>query len=311
MNEKQKNVINESELHARKIEVGDKYYTTINLPLDQIISVLFNGDLRKALESVDTLLEKFSDESSPAVDGLRAEIQQFHKKFENLGVASADGERKNKQKVQWELENYLVPKINYIIGGTNGIPSEYIWTENKEARGDGKIPDNVRFWEINLPMQDKNTNDLQMLKGFLQEKDFKKADAETGRVILRELNRKRERKKDWLSYREVDQIPIELFYEIDQVWMLFSGGRFGISPQYQLWKTAREDFNVFTMKNGWRKRGYGLEDDYGKFQFADTAPIGHLPTFWPLIQSGSGRLNNWGRVYKNIIKRIDNFFKNE
>ena len=314
MNEKQKNVIRDSDLRAQKIEVGDKFYTTINLSLDKIVSVLFNGDLNKALKGFDILLEKFSDDGVQSFEVLREEIQLFQKKFEKLDAENKDFEskKKHKQKVKWEFENYIVPKINYIVGSESGsAPSEYIWANFDKDESKKQDQSGVRFWEINLPTEEKNTDDLQVLKDFLHNEDFRNADAETGRVILKTLNAKKKQKKNWLSYKEVEDIPIELFYEIDQVWMLFSEGRFGISPQYQLWKSSEENFKVFTTKIGWWKRGYGLEDNYNKFQFDKSAPIGHLPTFWPLIQSGSGMLNNWERVYENIIRKIDNFFKYE
>ena len=109
----------------------------------------------------------------------------------------------------------------------------YIW-QKSQAKD--------RFWLVELPDEEKNDLRLDKLENALEKQDFRGADIETGNVLKSYLNHKLGRSRDWISYKDVSLLPIELLYEVDQLWMFYSDKNFGITPQYEQWKKSKEDF---------------------------------------------------------------------
>ncbi|WP_239641423.1 GUN4 domain-containing protein [Cylindrospermopsis raciborskii] len=118
------------------------------------------------------------------------------------------------------------------------------------------------------------------LETLLKSQDFREADIETARVMLAVANRRRE---GWLRKEDAENFPCKELRTIDNLWLKYSQGKFGISVQQEIYKnlggTKLFDVNVwrsFGDRVGWRKDGSWL-DDYSDFNFSLSAPTGHLP----------------------------------
>ncbi|WP_244154777.1 GUN4 domain-containing protein [Cylindrospermopsis raciborskii] len=113
----------------------------------------------------------------------------------------------------------------------------------------------------------------------LKSQDFREADLETDRVILAVANRQSE---GWLRVEDAENFPCKELRTIDNLWLKYSQGKFGISVQQEIYKnlggTKQFDVNVwisFGDRVGWRKQGSWL--DYSDLNFSLSAPKGHLP----------------------------------
>ena len=121
------------------------------------------------------------------------------------------------------------------------------------------------------------------LETYLQNKEWKKADEETDKLILKIANEPSE-----LDTESIQKFPCKALQKIDRLWSENSNGRFGFTPQKQTYLATGNEFNnpaesiyeKFGDRVGWRTKIFG-EDSwhvYGDLKFTDIAPEGHLPS---------------------------------
>ena len=132
--------------------------------------------------------------------------------------------------------------------------------------------------------------DYRKLRDYLAQGKWKEADEETARVML--VVAKRE-KEGWLDDNSIDNFPCEDLRTIDQLWVKYSGGKFGFSVQKRIYQGFggtreynREIWEKFGDKVGWRKGGDWLY--YTDITFDKKAPEGHLPRFAGIVIWGYG-----------------------
>ncbi|WP_180982069.1 GUN4 domain-containing protein, partial [Cylindrospermopsis raciborskii] len=119
------------------------------------------------------------------------------------------------------------------------------------------------------------------LETFLKSQDFREADLETDRVMLAAANRQSE---GWLRIEDAENFPCKDLRTIDNLWLKYSQGKFGISVQQEIYKnlggTKKFDSNVrisFGERVGWRKQGSWL--NYSELNFSLSAPTGTSPGY--------------------------------
>jgi hypothetical protein len=86
----------------------------------------------------------------------------------------------------------------------------------------------------------------------------------------------------WLRESDIDNFPCEDLRTIDQLWVKYSGGRFGFSVQAKIYRELggtqqyNERFwNAFGDRVGWRVNKSWIY--YKDVTFDLKAPLGHLP----------------------------------
>ncbi|MBD2267748.1 GUN4 domain-containing protein [Anabaena sp. FACHB-1391] len=121
--------------------------------------------------------------------------------------------------------------------------------------------------------------DYRKLRDYLAQGKWKEADVETARVMLAVAKREEE---GWLNIKDIDNFPCEDLRTIDQLWVKYSGGKFGFSVQKRIYQSFggtrqynREINKKFGDKVGWRKGEDWLY--YKNITFDKKAPEGHLP----------------------------------
>jgi V8-like Glu-specific endopeptidase len=87
------------------------------------------------------------------------------------------------------------------------------------------------------------------LETLLKAQDFRAADEETDKVILAVANRERE---GWLRTEDAEKFPCKELRSIDKLWLKYSGGKFGISVQQQIYQSlgGTKEFNYDVTKYG-------------------------------------------------------------
>ena len=126
----------------------------------------------------------------------------------------------------------------------------------------------------------KPVQDYAKLKNYLTQGKWEKVDEETKRVMVAVAKRE---KSGWLDTKSIDNFLCEDLRTIDQLWVKYSGGKFGFSVQKRIYQGFggtreynREIWEKFGDKVGWRKGGNWL--DYNRDTTFDIkAPEGNLP----------------------------------
>jgi tetratricopeptide (TPR) repeat protein len=120
------------------------------------------------------------------------------------------------------------------------------------------------------------------LESLLKAQDFRAADRETDKVMLAVAKRENE---GWLRIEDAEKFPCKELRSIDQLWLKYSRGKFGISVQQQIYQSlgGTKEFNWDTWRSmgdrvGWRQGGMWLA--YSDLNFSQTAPSGQLPNRW-------------------------------
>ncbi|MFB2973983.1 GUN4 domain-containing protein [Aerosakkonema sp. BLCC-F183] len=167
-------------------------------------------------------------------------------------------------------------------------------------------PQSVQIWlkllseiEADDLRSDKGV-DYRKLRDLLKAGNWKEADEETGRVMLKVAGREKE---GYLIVEDIENFPCTDLRTIDRLWVKYSKGRFGFSVQKRIWESVGgkpgeydyETFKKFGEKVGW----YVKEKDNWEWKywrdltFALNAPVGHLPVVWLCgVSSLASRLVN-------------------
>jgi hypothetical protein len=123
--------------------------------------------------------------------------------------------------------------------------------------------------------------DFTQLDRLLSQGKWKEADQETGKVMSKIMGR-----ETWGYSRKDDSknFPPEELKIIDQLWVIYSNGKFGFSVQKQIWIDCggtpgvynRDVHSKFSNAVGWMKGGEWLY--YSELTFNTNVPFnGHLP----------------------------------
>ncbi|MBG0744958.1 MAG: GUN4 domain-containing protein [Cylindrospermopsis raciborskii KL1] len=131
--------------------------------------------------------------------------------------------------------------------------------------------------------------EYKKLENLLQAQNFEEADLETEKIILAVAKREKE---GWLRIEDAEKFPCDKLRSIDQLWLKYSGGKFGISVQQQIYQSLggtannKEIWESMGDRVGWRQRGKWLS--YSSLNFSQTAPSGHLPSRQGWVSGGVG-----------------------
>jgi uncharacterized caspase-like protein len=120
--------------------------------------------------------------------------------------------------------------------------------------------------------------DYSRLYYWLKEEDWKRADWETSKLMYKIAGRTKER---WLRIKDIESFSAQVLYDIDQLWMKYSSGKFGFSIQKQIWKnygkpkSYGKNWDKFGDALGWRK-----DEEWDRWGYSvdpSEAPLGHFP----------------------------------
>ncbi|NEQ64333.1 MAG: GUN4 domain-containing protein [Symploca sp. SIO2D2] len=123
-------------------------------------------------------------------------------------------------------------------------------------------------------------SDYAQLSRLLVEKRWQEADKKTRELMLKVIGKGR---TPFLDSRLVKRFPCSHLGQIDQLWVKYSNGRFGLSIQKKIYLQlgndwGKPDFRAVRRlgdEMGWRKNEKWLR--YPELTFELSAPAGHLP----------------------------------
>ncbi|MBD1873763.1 GUN4 N-terminal ARM-like repeat domain-containing protein [Nodosilinea sp. FACHB-131] len=117
--------------------------------------------------------------------------------------------------------------------------------------------------------------DYGSLQELLVQQDFEEADRLT-LAKLCELAGPTAVKRKWVYFTEVEQFPVMDLRTIDQLWLIYSEGKFGFSVQRRLWLSLGQNWDKFWPRIAWKDDNIWTRYP-GGFVWDLSAPDGHLP----------------------------------
>ncbi|HLP89429.1 MAG TPA: serine/threonine-protein kinase [Nostocaceae cyanobacterium] len=116
----------------------------------------------------------------------------------------------------------------------------------------------------------------QQLQNFLITKKWQLADQETWKLMCQVLSKP---VGSYIFSGDLEKFPCEDLQTIDYLWTKYSKGKFGFSPQVQIYTECEQDYGQFCTAVGWEV--YNSTSARQKLLFNLSAPSGHLPShFW-------------------------------
>lgn len=126
----------------------------------------------------------------------------------------------------------------------------------------------------------------QRLQALLEAGDLQAADAETVHVILQEAGVS---DRENLTPDQIKRFPCSVLQVIDQLWLKYTGGRFGFSVQLKQYQEAGGTIDSAIAQDsdplrrlgdrlGWRANGIWKTIDQARYAVED--PVGCYPVVW-------------------------------
>jgi hypothetical protein len=126
-----------------------------------------------------------------------------------------------------------------------------------------------------VPLKSDAGVDYQELQQLLADRQWQAADKLTN-LKLCELAGPVALQRQWLYFTDINSLPLTDLKLIDQLWLIYSEGKFGFSVQRDLWVAVKKDWDRLWPKIGW-KEGNNWTRYPSSFTWDLNAPRGHLP----------------------------------
>jgi hypothetical protein len=126
-----------------------------------------------------------------------------------------------------------------------------------------------------VPLASERNIDYQPLQQLLAQQDFQQADFVTLEKLC-ELAGQAAVQRKWLYFTEVDNFPPTDLLTLNQLWLIYSEGKFGFSVQRQIWLSVGKNFAKLWPKIGWKINNNWTRYPQ-EFIWNLNAPLGHLP----------------------------------
>jgi hypothetical protein len=159
-------------------------------------------------------------------------------------------------------------------------PVNLVTGKTFQAICQSKTPENQQFIQTYFPqgivsLNSERSVDYHPLQRALLEGDYQNADTITRQKIC-ELAGEAAIKRKWVYFTEVEQIPAADLLTINQLWWIYSEGKFGYQVQRKIWLSLGKDFTKLWEKIGWKNANQWTQYPNG-FTWDIGAPLGHLP----------------------------------
>lgn len=146
------------------------------------------------------------------------------------------------------------------------------------------------------------------LRQLLWEQAWQAADEETENVMFRATQRQN---MEPLDRDAVLQVPCSELRIIDQLWQRYSNGKFGFTPQQQIFLQLDRRPLDFLQHIEWRDGTVSLNrglKPYSSLQFSIGAPVGHLPTWRWCCSSLEGGYEVGDAIVEAMFLHLDKCF---
>jgi GUN4-like len=134
------------------------------------------------------------------------------------------------------------------------------------------------FKEGRVSLKSELQIDYLPLKTLLINKQFQEADQLTQSLLCKLSRIINNHSRSWLYFTDIASLPITDLRTIDNLWIVYSQGLFGMSIQRNIWLSNNSNWEKFLEKIGWTME-QGTKRYPQQFEWSIKAPKGHLPLF--------------------------------
>jgi hypothetical protein len=162
----------------------------------------------------------------------------------------------------------------------NGVEVNYIDGKAYQALIATDSPKAIALLQAHYPkgllsLKSASGVDLEPLQTVLANQDFQTADLITSEK-MRELAGSAAVDRGWLYFTDVNLISDEDLKTINNLWQIYSEGKFGFSVQRKIWLSVGKNWEKLWLQIGWKKDG-SFTRFPDNFTWNLSAPKGHLP----------------------------------
>ncbi len=126
-----------------------------------------------------------------------------------------------------------------------------------------------------VPLETESGIDYEPLQKLLVQQDFQEADRLTSQTMCAVAGSEA-MARGWLYFSEVRQIKNVDLNTINNLWLVYSEGKFGFSVQRKMWLNLGKNWEKLWLQIGWKKDGTFTRYPTD-FIWSLDAPKGHLP----------------------------------
>jgi hypothetical protein len=200
-----------------------------------------------------------------------------------LCLQLTSGSEKVQQQLIQQLSTLGDPGLDilmeFLLQRRSGSPS---WIDGKayQVLNAANYPPVQEFFQANFPtgivaLKSERDIDYSPLQQLLIAQDFQAADRITLQKLC-ELAGSAAVQRKWLYFTDVEKFTISDLQTINTLWLVYSEGKFGFSPQREIWLSLGKNWEKFWSKIGWKNGNIWTRYPEG-FTWNLTAPAGHLP----------------------------------
>ncbi|OIP77287.1 MAG: hypothetical protein AUK48_04325 [Oscillatoriales cyanobacterium CG2_30_44_21] len=160
--------------------------------------------------------------------------------------------------------------------------TEVSWIDGKihQTLLQSDLPKAIALVQIHYPngvvtLRSDKAIDYQQIQVLLAKQEFEEADRLTSKKLC-EAASADALARGWLYFTEAKSIPINDLLTINQLWLVYSEGKFGFSVQRKIWLSVGKGWEKLWLKIGWKKAG-SFTRYPNEFIWSIDAPRGHLP----------------------------------
>ncbi|PZU98827.1 MAG: hypothetical protein DCE90_03190 [Pseudanabaena sp.] len=160
--------------------------------------------------------------------------------------------------------------------------TEVSWIDGKihQTLLQSDLPKAIELVQLHYPngvvtLRSDKAIDYQQIQILLAKQEFEEADRLTSKKLC-EAASVDALARGWLYFTEAKSIPINDLLTINQLWLVYSEGKFGFSVQRKIWLSVGKGWDKFWLKIGWKKDG-SFTRYPNEFIWSLEAPRGHLP----------------------------------
>lgn len=228
-----------------------------------------------------------------------------------------------------------MPVIPVLLPGVERIPDDLLFLKQinwvnfqniNDAAALNKLESGIRREKPNPPNEPRSINvklkskidvDYTKLRDLLAARNWREANRETTRVMLKAANRREER---YFTSRSIEEFSCEDLQIIDKLWLRFSDNRFGFSVQKRIWEevgSPRVDaplqmWREFYINVGWKAETSGTENGEGYrnpqnlegYNSIEDVPNGYFPATLYTTERNDNKGTGAHPLYSSLFSRM-------
>jgi len=213
------------------------------------------------------------------------EVRSSIDPIQDLSAKLTSGNEQVKLQVISELVSYGEAGCKQLIDfllqrRSTQVETTYLDGKAYQVLLKSEVPEILQMLQMHFPsgilaIESEAGVDYEPLQKLLALQDFEAADKLTNQKMCAAAGSAAV-ERGWLYFTDIDRIPATDLKSIDNLWLVYSEGKFGYSVQRKIWLGLGKKWEKLWLQIGWKQDG-SFTRYPGGFIWDIAAPKGHLP----------------------------------